>query len=275
MAVETVLSIIETASGEGVASELLSMSYAEWLAYARARGAQAFFTNIPQQTTAWLARIRYLRMMGYGEAYITAIGEGMGASNVAFHSAMGKMAAEEAYVAHTAAMAQATAAEGTLMAGAGTTVACIVLPVVALVAVGLALGAPYAQAREEAKKKGYESGFSKGFVTGLLEWELRITIERFWDNALDKNGFYDELPKIRANSHNNGLIKGRAAGLAKAGPEKKSYLKGLRKLGKTSSVGWLPRSDHWMEKARARNVQISYVIDMAGAATKYGLIKQE
>jgi hypothetical protein len=275
MSVETVLSIIESASGDGTAAELLSMSYAEWLAFARARGAQAFFSNLPRQTAAWMARIRYLRAMNYGEAYIEALGEGaIGAKDVAFHSAMGKMAAEEAYVAHTAAMAEATAAEGTLVAGAGTTVACIVLPVIAMAAVGVALGAPYYQAREEAKKRGYASGFSKGFVTGLLGWELRFTIDRFWDDALDQNGFDEALPKIRANAHNNGLLKGRVAGLAKATEERKSYLRALRKLGRTSSSGWLPRSDDWMERMRARNVQISYVIDMATAATGKGMIKE-
>jgi hypothetical protein len=272
--IETVVSIIESAS-EGVGSELLSMTYAEWLAWAQARGAQAFFANMGKDVAAWLARIRYLRMMGYGEAYITAIGEGMGAKWVSFHSAMSQIAAEEAYVAHAAAMAEATAAEGTLVAGAGTTVLAIALPVVALVAVGVALGAPYYQAREQARKEGYAAGFTKGFITGLLDWELRFTIERFWDGAANKNGFDEELPKIRANSHNSGLIRGRVAGLAKTPKERKLYLKGLHKLTRTSQVGWTSRNEDWMEKMRARQVQITYVMDLYGAAVKSGLIKQE
>lgn len=273
--VETILSIVESASGDGLTSELLSMSYAEWLAWARARGAQRFFATIGEQTATWVSRIRYLRAAGYGEAYITAIGEGIGSKFVGFHSAMGKLAAEEAYLTHSALMAEAAAAEGTLVVGTATVTVVAVMPIVALVAVGMALGAPYYQARKEAEKEGFMSGFSKGFITGLLEWELRFTIDRFWDNALSKNSFYEDLPKIRAASHNNGLIQGRVAGLAKTPSERKQYLKGLRWLTKTSTSGWLSRSDDWMEKARARNVQISYVIDLAGTAVKHRLLRME
>lgn len=274
--VETVLSIVESASGESLTSELLSMSYAEWLAWAKARGAQQFFANIGEKTAAWIARIRYLRAAGYGEAYITAIGEGaIGAKSVAFHSAMGKLAAEEAYISHSALMAEAAAAEGTLVAGTATVVVVAVMPIVALVAVGMALGAPYYQARKEAEKEGFMSGFSKGFITGLLGWELRFSIDRFWDNALNRNNFYEDLPRIRAAAHNNGLVQGRIAGIAKTPSEKKQYLTGLRRLTKTSTSGWLPRSDDWMEKARARQVQISYVIDLATTAVKQKLVRVE
>ena len=124
-------------------------------------------------------------------------------------------------------------------------------------------------------KEGYASGFSKGFITGLLQWELRFTIDRFWDNAVGKNGFDESLPAIRAASQNNGLIKGRLAGLAKDDGEKKRYLLGLHKLTTTSKAGWTSRNDDWMEKMRARQVQISYVIDLQAAALKSGLITVE
>ena len=257
-------------------SRILAMSSAEWLAYARANSAWYFFKDLPRATAAWVERIRYLRMMGM-DTYIETLAANS-AKNVAFNSAMGKIAAEEAMAAHAAeiaaADATATAAEGTLVAGAGTTAAAIALPVIAMAAVGVALGAPYYQARQEAMKEGYASGFSKGFITGLLRWELRFTIDRFWDNAVNKNGFDEALPTIRANSHNKGLLEGRVAGLAKTDGEKKAYLLGLHKLVKTSQAGWTPRSDDWMERMRARQVQISYVIDLATAATKHGLISQ-
>jgi hypothetical protein len=275
--IETVVSIVPSSTGGGVASELLSMSYAEWLAWARQRGAMAFFRNLPQQTAAWVTRLRYLQSMGMN-SYISEMAGSFVGRSVAFQSALGKIAAEEAFVAHSAriaaANAAATAAEGTLVAGAGTTAAAVILPVVALVAVGVALGAPYYQAREEAKKEGYASGFSKGFITGLLKWELRFTIDRFWDNAVAKNGFDEAIPGIRAGAHNRGLLKGRMAGLAKGDDEKKRYLKGLRMLTKTSTAGWTSRSDDWMEQMRARQVQISFVIDLAAAASKHKVLSE-
>jgi hypothetical protein len=39
-----------------------------------------------------------------------------------------------------------------------------------------------------------------------------------------------------------------------------------------SKAGWTPRSDDWMERMRARLVQISYVIDLAGAGRKHGMV---
>jgi hypothetical protein len=193
-----------------------------------------------------------------------------------YQAAVAKLAAEEALVSHAAriaaANAAANAAKGTLVAGAGTTVAAVVIPVVAMAAVGVALGAGYYEAREEAKKEGHQSGFAKGFITGLLQWELRFTIERFWDNAVGKNGFDESLPVIRAASHNNGLLKGRMAALAKTDPEKKECLLGLHKLTRTSKAGWSPRSDDWNERMRARQVQLSYVIALAAAAQTHGII---
>ena len=277
MSVETVLSIVESGSGEGMFAEVFAKTWAEWAAIARANEAWFFFKGLPQQTAAWVARIQELRSMR-ALGYLAELAE-TNATNVAYQSAVARLAAQEAFVAHAAeiaaADAAATAAEGTLVAGAGTTAAAIVVPVIAMVAVGVALGAPYYQAREEAKKEGHASGFSKGFITGLLKWDLRFTIDRFWDNALNKNGFDEMLPTIRASAHNKGLLEGRIAGLAKTDPEKKTYLLGLHKLTRTSKAGWLPRSDEWMERMRARQVQITYEIDLAVAATKHGMIKQE
>ena len=277
--IETVVSIVESAaSGPGIATQIAALTTPAAKAMLKQRWAWEFFKHLPQQTAAWVARLRYLQMMGM-HGYIADIAGSFIGKSVAFQSAMGKIAAEEALLSHTAriaaANAAASAAEGTLVAGAGTTVACVLLPVVALAAVGAALGAPYYQAREEAKKEGYASGFSKGFITGLLDWELRFTIDRFWDNALSKNHFDEVIPTLRANSHNSGLIKGRLAGLAKTPEDRRIYLRGLRMLTQTSKAGWTPRNDEWMERMRARQVQISYVIDLAGAASRSGLITQE
>jgi len=237
-----------------------------------------YFRELPKATAAWAARIQFLKL--WNPTYLKYLA--MTQKSVAFHSAMARMAAQEALVAHSARMAAlnatATAAKGTLVAGSATTALCVVVPIVGMLAVQVALGAPYYQARQKARQDGYTAGFAKGLITGLLKWELRFAIERFWDNAVLNNPMDEAIPKIYANSHNQGLVDGRAAGIGKDDNEKKDYLLALRLLTNASSVGWTPRtntgSDYgdWMEKERARQVQMGYVIGMASAARKYGFI---
>ncbi len=274
--IETVLSVVQSASGEGVLTRILSMNSAEWAAFRNHRAAARFFHDVPRQIAAWTARLQQLKRAG-DLLYLKDMAR-LYSGNFAYQSAVAKLAAEEALITHSAriaaANAAATAAEGTLVAGAGTTAAAVIVPVVALVAVGLALGAPYYEAREKAKKDEYASGFAKGFITGLLKWELRFTIDRFWDNAVGRNGFDHSMPAIKAAAHNTGLIEGRLAGLAKDDSEKKNYLRALRMMTKTSTAGWTSRSHDWMEQMRARQVQISYVIDLMGAAVRSGMITQ-
>jgi hypothetical protein len=284
MSVETVVSIVESPGGGAAQSNF--MEAVEWLrwwnadpahqAFLKHEQAMRFFNGIRSRTSAWIQRIRYLRE--YAPDYLERLAQAEGRS-FAFEAATARMAAEEAAVTHAAriaaANAAAEAAEGTLVAGVGTTVVVVVVPVVAMIAVQMALGLPYYQAREQARKRGYAWGFAKGFLTGLLQWELRFTISRFWDDAVDKNPFDEELPKIRANAHNQALIHGRVAGLAKNDVEKKDYLFGLRKLAHPSAAGWSPRSDDWLERERARLVQVSYVIDLAGAAQRHRIVNIE
>lgn len=274
--IETVVSIVQSNSGAGAVSKLLTMGSAEWHALIRQRAANRFFQEIPKQIAAWTARLQQLKRAG-DLLYLKDMAR-LYSGNFAYQSAVAKLAAEEAFITHSARMAAmnaaASAAEGTLVAGAGTTAAAIVIPVVALVAVGMALGAPYYQAREEAKKEGFASGFAQGFITGLLNWELRFTIDRFWDNAVARNDFDRSLPFIKAASFNTGLLNGRLAGLAKDDNEKKRYLLGLKMLTTVSSAGWTSRSDDWMEQMRARKVQVNYVIDLAAAARKHQLLSE-
>lgn len=272
--VETALSSVSGPSSSVV--ELAYMSAAERAPILRAMSASSFFKHLPYDTARWIERIRYLRVMN--PVYLDKLAA-MNANNVAFHSAVGKMAAQEAAVTHAAriaaANAAASAAEGTLVAGAGTTVAAVVIPVVAMVAVQVALGAGYYQAREKAKKDEFVSGFARGFIIGLLKWELRFTIDRFWDNAVARDSWDEAMPTIRAQAHNEGLIAGRVAGLAKSDAEKQVYLKWLTKVSDASTAGWTSRSDNWNERMRARRVQLNYVIEMAVAARKLGLVIAE
>ena len=48
----------------------------------------------------------------------------------------------------------------------------------------------------------------------------------------------------------------------------------MRMLTTTSTSGWNPRSEDWAERMRARKVQVDYIIDLAVAARKHGVIKQ-
>jgi hypothetical protein len=171
--------------------------------------------------------------------------------------------------------AAAVAAEGTLVAGAGTTAAAIVIPVIGLAAVGLALGAPYYQARVDARNEGNASGFSRGYNCGLLKWPLSNTVNLFWDRAVQNNAFDEVIPSIQAKAHNSGLLRGRYAGIVQTDSVKKTYLHALHRLTTTSSVGRSARSDEWREVMRARQVQLSYVIELATAARRYGVFKLE
>jgi len=276
----TVVSIVEAASGG--AAQSYFMEAVEWIrwwhadpahqAFLRHERALQFFKDLPRLTSAWVERIRYVRNVAPEFARSISLARG----GIAYEAAMARLAAQEAFVSHAARIAAldaaATATEGTLVAGAGTTVAVVVVPVVAMIAVQVALGAGYYEAREQARKDGYNLGFAKGFITGLLNWELRFTIERFWDDAVARNDYDEAIPKIRANAHNQGLIHGRTAGLAKPDADKKNYLLGLRKLTTTSTAGWTPKSDNWMDRAQARQVQISYVIALATAAIKHHVV---
>jgi hypothetical protein len=255
MSGDTVLSIVEAVTG-GVSVTSRSMTAAEYLAF-----------SLP----AWIARIRFLQSYGM-YAYI----EELAASSITksyVQAALSEMAAQEAAVVTAAADAAAVAAEGTLVAGAGTTAAAIVIPIIALVAVGLALGAPYYQARVDARNEGNASGFSKGYVCGLLKWSVHNTVNLFWDRAVQVNPYDEVIPSIQAKAHNSGLLKGRFAGIAQSDSVKKTYLRALHRLTTTSSAGWSARSDDWQEVMRARQVQLSYVIDLASAARRYGVFK--
>jgi hypothetical protein len=279
---ESVVAIVEGRTGISAYSHMVLARdhLVKWLAdpvyraFVSHERAMQFFNAIPKATAAWIARIQYLKLTN--PAYLKFVIESV-RGTFAFDAAVARMAAQEAALTQAARMAAlnatAAATKGTLVAGAGTTIAAVVVPVIGMIAVQMALGAGYYQAREQARKEGYAIGFSKGFITGLLKWELRFTIERFWDNAVGKNAADEAIPKIRANAHNQALIDGRVAGLAKNDEEKKDYLLGLHQMTTTSKAGWTSRSDDWMEQMRARQVQISYVIALAGAAQKNDIVQ--
>jgi hypothetical protein len=262
MSVATVVSIIESAVVPGTAVvktvQAAAMGASERLAIKEA-------ARFEQAVARWINSIRTARLMNPANAHFFEFTFG---HHSAFQQALSRLAAEEAVL--QAGARAVTPLSSTIGVAAG-----VILPVVGMVAVQMALGAGYYEAREKAKKEGYATGFARGFITGLLAWELRFTIDRFWDNAVSQNAFDESMPGIRANAHNRGLVEGRIAAVAKTDTERKEYLRGLYKLTVVSTAGWTSRSNDWMEQMRARRVQIDYVIELSTAAKKHGIVTVE
>ena len=165
------------------------------------------------------------------------------------------------------AQVAAEAAPFAASAGAGA-VAAGVIPVVVAVGVWVALGSGYYEARQIVKNENALSGFSQGFVCGLLRWNYGQTLERFGRENIRINVFDEATNEIRVSAYMDGLPKGFVAGIAMPRETAKDYLKKLRQLANV----FLPRADDW---AGARNVQIGFVISLAAAGRKHGLIKAE
>lgn len=173
------------------------------------------------------------------------------------------------------AEAEAVAAEGTLLTGygIGTTVAIYALPIVGMIAVGLALGAGLYQAREAAKKEEFASGFARGFVMGLLKWTWDWAVARFPPH-FKPNPFDPDMHEIQATAYLDGMQQGFLAGTAMTKDMKKLYLLKLRQLSGASTAGWEARSFDQLAQELAKRVQINFVVEMAGAARKHGLIAE-
>jgi hypothetical protein len=126
-----------------------------------------------------------------------------------------------------------------------------------------ALGSGYAAAREIARDENTKLGFSEGFVMGLLGWEWHHARDRFGRFGLLRVYHTDEaLNVIRVNAYNGGLKAGYVAAAALSDSAKKTYLSKIRKMARSAQAG------NW-----DRNDQISYVIELATAGLRYGIIK--
>lgn len=172
------------------------------------------------------------------------------------------------------AEAEIVAIEGSLLAGAGTTALAVTLPFVGMVAVQVALGAGYYEAREMAKKEETYTGFTRGFVMGCLKWTWDWVLSRF-PIYFPPNPYDDDMPSIRSMAYLHGLQTGFIAGTSLPTDDKKLFLLVLRQLSGASSAGWEARSNNWLEQHRAMNVQSTYVIELAVALKKHGIIKAD
>lgn len=147
-----------------------------------------------------------------------------------------------------------------LAAGAGVIIG-VAAPVTAMVLVAKALGSGYGAAREAVKGENTMSGFYQGLVMGILDWEWRHVVNRFYrHNALRIHVTDEALNVIRVGAYNRGLFGGYAFGRAFPPDLKSSFLSKIRELTPRTQVGgWTQRE------------QISYVIELAAALRKQQL----
>ncbi len=175
------------------------------------------------------------------------------------------------YYSNIIAVYEAT--QGGLMYGgaaAGSLALTAGVPIITAVGVWVALGSGYYEARQKAKKEETMSGFSQGFVMAIIGWKWHHVIERFRRPYLRINHFDETMDSIRVNSYHEGLKTGYLAGMALSSDAKKEYSRKIRKAGNIHG----PKE--WSkEEYAARNQQISYVIEMAGAALVHRIIKTE
>ncbi len=177
-----------------------------------------------------------------------------------------------AYYSNIIALYEATQS-GALMYGgaaAGSFALTAGVPIITAVGVWVALGSGYYEARQKAKKNETLSGFSQGFVMAIIGWKWDHVVSRFRRNYLRINHFDEAMDVIRVNSYHEGLKTGYLAGMALSDANKKEYRRKIRQAGNIKGPKeWSANGDV------ARNQQISYVIEMAGAALRYQVIKAE
>ena len=144
------------------------------------------------------------------------------------------------------------------------------VPVVAMVGVWVALGSGYYEAREQAKIEESKSGFAYGFVMGVLDWQWHHLVSHFQRPLMRTNKFDEAMDVIRVRSYHGGLKTGFGAGSALPTGVKRAYRAKLRSLaGRRDSGPWSADRD------TARNQQVTYVIDLASAAMRNGVIKAQ
>jgi hypothetical protein len=152
-----------------------------------------------------------------------------------------------------------TAVDG---AEAAANAALVVLPIAAEIATFVALfGAPYWAAEAAYREENTAGGFSQGFVAGLLAWDWGQLVDRFGRRYLHINPSDEEMNRIRVVAYNLGLEAGYALADGLSDDAKKKYLSAIRKRAHE------PMPEHW-----GRNEQISYVIALATAALRYGVL---
>ena len=150
-----------------------------------------------------------------------------------------------------------------LIAGGGSLVLTLGVPIAAWVAVWVVMGAPYVQAQTLVKNENFKSGFSHGYVIGLLMWEWSHAVSRFGKFSPQFNAADRSLGFVAANAYNGGL---------RTGYEHARWLlpDDLKKnvLGQLKSLSPNTRAGNW-----TRLDQIDYVIALASAGRKNNVFR--
>lgn len=127
------------------------------------------------------------------------------------------------------------------------------LPIITMVGVFVALGAPYFEVRKIVEQEESSSGFSQGFITGLLGWKFGQVASLFGRWGVLRIYQTDEaLNVIRVNAYNTSLKGGYIFGTILPDSKQAAILKGLRKAARHPTTGTWTRND-----------QISFVIALA------------
>ncbi len=174
------------------------------------------------------------------------------------------------------AAARGTSVAATISGAAGLATT-LGIPLVVAAGTWVMLGAGYYQARQEVRQKGFMSGFSQGFVMGVLNWGWHHAVSLFAKRfVIRKNAFDPVMDREEALGYNEGLIKGWAAGAGvprrfmRDKDVRKAYRIALRRLADRRDTGpWSTNEDE------ARLQQSGYVIELAAAGVRHGLIVAE
>jgi len=183
------------------------------------------------------------------------------------HLGAGWSASEDMWLIHTLAIQAGEG--GTLVAGAAVSNVVVIFPVaVAAALVWVALGSGYYQARQIVRNESAMSGFSQGFICGLLRWSYDATLSHFRMPLIMIDVWDEDNNSVRVDAYMDGLRKGFIAGNVVRKPITKELLEKLRMLGNIAQ----PSTANWQGN---RLVQRNYVLELAGAARKHGLVKPD
>ena len=151
-------------------------------------------------------------------------------------------------VTPTIAVGEASTVGFATVAGVGLAVAG---PIVGMVGIFMALGAPYEEA--EIKNEATANGFSQGLVAGFLRMSGSTVNSLFVvHDIIPHNEFDPHADVVEANAYNRGLVAGFTLAKYASDEEKKSFVLEIRQFTGDVAVG------DWQDRDK-----INYVIEYA------------
>ena len=153
-------------------------------------------------------------------------------------------------VTPTIAVGEASTVGFATVAGVGLAVAG---PIVGMVGIFMALGAPYEEAETEIKNEATANGFSQGLVAGFLRMSGSTVNSLFVvHDIIPHNEFDPHADVVEANAYNRGLVAGFTLAKYASDEEKKSFVLEIRQFTGDVAVG------DWQDRDK-----INYVIEYA------------